>query len=251
MTRLVLCLLACAGHVWAGEGRDATGGSGTAPRLGAAFYNLWASQIDWTAEQWEEDLGYMKSLGIEWAFITYTACDDHETYTAYCWTGGRATNKTQTLYKSRNPTYIQVGDDVLGKFLAAATKLELKVLVGLLLVPMPDTDVVATGELYVELVADLYSGYGHYPAFAGYYLTQEWGWREGDFAPARADLISKYFLGPISDKVHALQPSLEVGLSPSLYGTETWQPCPAAAYNDYTSYVGCGGQPKAVLVTTL
>ena len=114
--------------------------------------------------------------------------------------------------------------------------------------PMADEDVVATGELYGELVADLYDGYGHFAAFGGYYLTQEWGWRSGDFTDARADLISKHFLGPVSDKAHALNPSLEVGLSPSLSGTETWKPCPAAAYNDYSSYQECGGQPTAVVV---
>ena len=70
---------------------------------------------------------------------------------------------------------------MLGKFLAAASKLGLKVLVGLMLVPMPDADVASIGKLYVELVTDLYSGYGHNAAFGGYYLTQEWGWREGDF----------------------------------------------------------------------
>ena len=50
----------------------------------------WASQLDWTAAQWEEDLGYMKQLGIGWAFVTYTSCQDGSAYTAYCWTGAQA-----------------------------------------------------------------------------------------------------------------------------------------------------------------
>lgn len=77
---------------------------------------------------------------------------------------------------------------MLGKFLAAASKLGLKVLVGLMLVPMPDADVASIGKLYVELVTDLYSGYGHNAAFGGYYLTQEWGWREGDFEQVKLNI---------------------------------------------------------------
>ena len=90
--------------------------TGTQPKLNAAFSNLWASQIGWTQEQFEEDLSYMLELGLTWAFITYTSCDDHATYTAYCWSGATATNKTQVLYKSGNPAYVQIGDDVLGRY---------------------------------------------------------------------------------------------------------------------------------------
>ena len=70
--------------------------------------------------------------------------------------------------------------------------------------------------------------YGGYSAFRGYYLTQEWGWKQGDMDPKRADVISSAFLGPISNRAHALDPSLEVGLSPSLSDAITWSPCPAA-----------------------
>ena len=43
---------------------------------------------------------YLVGLEMEWAFVTYTSCDDHEAYTAYCWSGAKATNKTQALYNS-------------------------------------------------------------------------------------------------------------------------------------------------------
>jgi hypothetical protein len=36
----------------------------------------------------------------------------------------------------------------------------------------------------------------------------------------------------------------QVGLSPSLQDGVTWMPCPAAVYSDYTTFQGCGGQPK-------
>ena len=101
---------------------------------------------------------------------------------------------------------------------------------------MPNDEISAIGDLYVDLVADLHQGYGYYPAFKGFYLTQEWGWREGDFEGARADAISRGFLGPISNKVHELDPALEVGLSPSLDGAVTWMPCPAAGYSDEATY---------------
>ena len=55
---------------------------------------------------------------------------------------------------------------------------------------------------------------GQYSAFKGYYLTQEWGWQKGDMLPARADVISKTFLGPVSNHIHALNPGLEVGPLP-------------------------------------
>ena len=84
--------------------------------------------------------------------------------------------------------------------------------VGLLLTPMPDDEIETIGKVYLDLVDDLHRGYGHYAAFRGYYLTQEWGWRDGDFTPARADVISQHFLGPISDRIHAIDPTLEVRL---------------------------------------
>jgi hypothetical protein len=77
------------------------------PKLSASFYNIWASQIDWETERWQEDLQYMKDIGIDWAFITYTSCLDTSTYTAYCWSGSKTTNATQALYKSTNSEYIQ------------------------------------------------------------------------------------------------------------------------------------------------
>ena len=151
----------------------AAAASGAAqPKLSASFYNLWASQIDWTPAQWEEDLTYMKDIGIDWAFVTYTSCDDHATYTAYCWGGGTETNRTQALYRSSDPDYVQIGDDVLGTFLAAASKVGLRVLVGLQLIPFGN--VTETGALYERLVADIYAGYGNETSFRGYYLTQEW-----------------------------------------------------------------------------
>lgn len=224
-----------------------TPAAATQPRLDAAFYNLWATQIDWTAAQWEEDLGYMKGIGIDWAFITYTSCDDHSTYTAYCWSGAKSTNATQVLYKSSNASYVQIGDDVLGRFLAAADKLGVKVLVGLLLIPMPDDEIASVGQTYLTLIDDLHAGYGHHSSFGGYYLTQEWGWRAGDFNLSRADTISRSFLGPISDKIHSLNSSLEVGLSPSLFDTTTFFPCPASFPNDYTTYSKCGGRPTPAI----
>ena len=55
---------------------------------------------------------------------------------------------------------MEIGDDVLGKFLAAASKLGVNVLVGLQLIPMPDSAIAATGKLYIDLATDLYSHYG-------------------------------------------------------------------------------------------
>ena len=238
--------------------------SGSAPKLSASFYNLWASQLDWSVEQWTEDLTwsaalsrvrqrrsgrrafsnrYMKAVGIEWAFVTYTSCLDTKVYTAYCWSGGGNTNKTEALYNSSNPQYVQVGHDVLGKFLAAASALEIKVLVGLQLIEMHDFG--STALLYQDLATDLHRGYGHSPAFKGFYLTQEWGpvsYRE------QADEVGAEFLGPISDHIHGLDPSYEVGLSPSLSDVTTWGPCPAAWYTDLGDYLGhCGGAPTPTL----
>jgi hypothetical protein len=206
--------------------------TGTAPKLSASFYNLWASQLGWTADQWEEDLQYMVDVDIEWAFITYTSCVDTEAYTAYCWSGSGMTNQTQTLYKSSNPDYVQVGDDVLGKFLTAASKLNLKVLVGLQLVRM--LNVSETAAVYQDLASDLHATYGEQPSFRGFYLTQEWG--PPSFV-GRADELGRDFLGPISDHIHSLDSSLEVGLSPSLEDTVTWAPCPAAWYSDHGEYI--------------
>ena len=62
----------------------------------------------------------------------------------------------------------QVGD-VLGKFLAAASKLSLKVLVGLQLIRMTNVSEVAA--LYQTLTADLYAGYGHEASFRGFYTV--------------------------------------------------------------------------------
>ena len=131
---------------------------------------------------------------------------------------------------------MQIGDDVLGKFLAAASKLQLKVLVGLQLVPM-SSNVSETGALYADLVRDLHAGYGQEASFRGFYLTQEW--QPGTVYDA--DDIGQNFIGVISDAAHALDPGLEVGLSPSLSDVLTWGPCQAAWYSDYGSYLGpCG-----------
>lgn len=62
--------MGCARRAAAVTALLASAGAATTPRLSASFYNLWASQLDWTAEQWEEDLGYMQAIGIEWAFVT-------------------------------------------------------------------------------------------------------------------------------------------------------------------------------------
>ena len=206
------------------------------PALSASFYNLWAAQISWTADQWEEDLQYAKDIGIDWAFVTYTSCLD-TSYTAYCWSGGTTTNKTQALYKSSNPQYVQVGDDVLGSFLAAAEKVNVSVLVGLQLIRM--TNVSETAQLYLDLASDLHSGYGHFTSFRGFYGTQEW---EPSSYVGQAQEIGLNFLGPISDHIHTLDPSLEFGLSPSLSDSITVGPCPAYAYSDYGTYLGPCGQ---------
>jgi hypothetical protein len=179
-----------------------------APKLDAVFYNLWASQIDWTDAQWAEDMGYLTAIEVKWAFVTYTSCCDSHVYTEYCWSGGVATNQTQALYNTTNSDYVQVGIDVLGSFLQAAEGAGIEVLVGLQLVPM--TNMSATSALYVQLVQELHAGYGHFKSFRGYYLTQEW-------SPASyvydggAEQIGREFIGPISDAVHALDPTLEVG----------------------------------------
>ena len=137
------------------------------------------------------------------------------------------TNKTQALYRSSNSSYVQVGD-VLGKFLAAASKLSLKVLVGLQLIRMTNVSEVAA--LYQTLAADLHAGYGHEASFRGFYLTQEWG----PTSHYLAEDMGREFLGPLSDAVHMLDPSLQVGLSPSLSDVLTWGPCQAAWYSSCT-----------------
>jgi hypothetical protein len=206
------------------------------PKLSASFYNIWASQIDWHTERWQEDLQCMKDIGIDWAFVTYTSCLDTSKYTAYCWSGSTTTNATQTLYKSTNAAYIQVGDDVLGKFLTAADRVGIKVLVGLQLIPM--VNVSSTAKLYVGLVSDLYAGYGKHTSFRGFYGTQEW---EPSSFVGRAAEVGKHFLGPITDHIHSLDPSLQFGLSPSLSDSITAGPCSPFHYSDYGDYGGpCG-----------
>jgi hypothetical protein len=133
-------------------------------------------------------------------------------------------------------TLLQVGDDVLGKFLGAADKVGIKVLVGLQLVRMVNLS--ATSNLYVELISDLHAGYGKHASFRGFYGTQEW---EPSSYGGRAAEMGKTFLGPITDHIHSLDPSLQFGLSPSLSDSITAGPCPPFQYSDYGDYGGpCG-----------
>lgn len=114
----------------------------------------------------------------------------------------------------------------------AASKLGLKTLVGLQLVSMANVN--ATAATYQALASDLHASYGNEPSFRGFYLTQEW---EPPSYVGRADEIGRDFIGPISDHIHRLDPSLEVGMSPSLTDTITWAPCPAAWYTDHGDYI--------------